>query len=636
MGMGANKKQAWFMSGGRCNYSGLPITHPEAFVSPISGVRTDIAKLGDNIVLITSSGYINSQAESELIAFINDFITRHCDVQHGIVYVEDYSSIQGADSEARKKYIAYLKNSDFFLGVILYRLPLIFKISFNLAKKLHIYASRAHAVDTYEQAMNLALKIIHCKDSPHSPGHEAAVFSSNIEGRPIHAATGSTPNGFFYRLSAKLEKPQFFFTEKAKYQLLKRYSDELLKYIASIDWQTPGVKPPESSMYGGESSREVFDAIGFVKSEIDTAMSERVAAEAVLRESEARYRLLVEHAKAGFLEYAYENNRILGVNDELVKITGYSEEELMSMDPFDLFTEESQKIFSERLMRILSGEPISQDIIYQCVAKNKDIQWWLLNSDVKYRNGRPDKANVVITNITRLKQSENKLLEYQEKLKRLSIRLSMVEEDQRRAMASHLHETIGQELFVLQLQLAAFEKSIDNPAFLTSLKQIKTQLLKIIKETKTLTFDLSPPVLYDFGMKEALQTLSATIAAKHHIRIRTYFEGETDTIKDEIKAILYRNLKELMHNTVKHAGAKNITIAFKNFQTGLYVEFRDDGAGFDASGYNMETFPLNGFGLFDIREKLNHLGGQLKIDSTPGKGTVICMEVPLDMEGNRK
>ncbi|MFZ2634068.1 MAG: hypothetical protein WA081_14375 [Desulfosalsimonadaceae bacterium] len=99
MGIGANKKQAWFVSGGRRNYSGLPITHPEAFVSPISGLRTDMAKLGENIVLIKSFGYINSQAESELIAFIDDFIARHCDAQHGIVYVEDYSSIHGADSD---------------------------------------------------------------------------------------------------------------------------------------------------------------------------------------------------------------------------------------------------------------------------------------------------------------------------------------------------------------------------------------------------------------------------------------------------------------------------------------------------------------------------------------------------------
>ncbi len=238
-------------------------------------------------------------------------------------------------------------------------------------------------------------------------------------------------------------------------------------------------------------------------------------------------------------------------------------------------------------------------------------------------------ANVVITDITPLKQTENNLLEYQDKLKHLSIRLSLVEEDQRRGMASQLHETIGQELFVMRLQLAAYEKTIDNPIFLKPLEPIKNQLLKIIKETKSLTFDLSPPVLYDFGLREAVETLSRNIESKHQIRVQTCFEGEMDEVKDEIKAILYRNIKELMHNTIKHANADSIQIRLENADGRLRVLFRDDGVGFDAARYANGTSFANGFGLFDIREKLNHLGGQLKIGATPGQGTVIRMEVPL-------
>jgi PAS domain S-box-containing protein len=633
MGIDANKKPAWFMLTDRCNFSGLPITHQEAFVcsDPGSGFCAGIARLGDNIILMKSFGYATSFAESEMLAFIDDFIARHCGVKHGIIYMEDYSGLQGVDSEARKKYITYFKGKtrDVFIGVILYTLPPVFKISFNLAKKLHIYASRAHAVDTYEEAIDLAFKLINQSDPPHSPDHDNTVSAANIGNRFTHTTTRSMLNAFFHRVSAKLTELRFFFTEKVKHHLIRQYSEELLKYIESIDWQASGVQPPESILYKDISLKKVFDAISFVKSEIDSLMEERAAAEMVLQESESKYRLLVEHAKAGFLEYDYHTNRLMSVNDELVKCSGYSEEELLSMNPIDLFTEESQKIFSERLKRILSGEPISHEIIYQCINKNQDILWWMLNADVKYLNGRPDKANVVVTDITSLKQAENKLLEYQEKLKRLSIRLSMAEEDQRRSMASHLHETIGQELFVMQLQLKTFEKSIDNPSFLLPLGKIKEQLLKIIKETKALTFDLSPPVLYDLGLEEALKTLSETIASKYNIRVQTYFDGEMDTIKDEIKAILYRNVKELIHNSVKHANAKTITIRLKNSQNRLYIGFRDDGIGFDAANYKSKKSPNDGFGLFDIKEKLNYLGGHLTIESTASLGTSVTMEVPL-------
>lgn len=621
------------MSTDQCRYSGLLISHPEAFVcsTPGSGFHADIAKLGNNIIYVKAYGYVSSPAESELLAFFDDFISRYFDTENGIIYIEDYADITGADSEARKKYITYLKNNDNFISIILYRLPPIFKISFNLAKKLNIYASRAHAVNTYEQAIDLALKLSDQNNPSYNKDHDKTILPPDIDNRPLHTEDGSGLLKFPARFFSKLKGMNVFFTKKVKQQLADQYSKELLKYIASIDWQKPGIPPLEDILRDEVSSKKVFDAISFIKSDIDMLMADRAAAEDVLRESETKYRLLVEHAKAGFVEYNYFTNRITSVNDEFIHMSGYSKQELIGKHPAELLTKESQKTFMKRLAQIISGKSISSDIVYQGVTKNNDIRWWLLNSNVTYQNNRPAIGNTVISDITTLKNAENQLLEYQEKLKRLSIRLSMSEEDQRRSMASHLHETIGQELFVMQMQLKAFEKSIDNPTLLPPLKQVGEQLLKIIKETKNLTFDLSPPVLYDFGFQEALKTLADTIKLKHNIHVQTYFEGEMDAFEDEIKIILYRNIKELIHNTIKHADAQNITISFKNSESELWVELCDDGVGFDAANYKSKTSSHDGFGLFDINEKLNHLGGSLIIDSTPGQGTSISMQVPLKM-----
>ncbi|MCD6585013.1 MAG: PAS domain S-box protein [Desulfobacteraceae bacterium] len=621
------------MSTNQCAYSGLAITHPEAFVSsdPESDFHADFVKLGNNMLLQRSYGYADSPSESELLLFIDNFIEKHFKSENKIVYIEDYAFLTGVAAKARKNFITYFINNDFVIGMVLYQLPYIFKISFNLAKKLRIAAAKAHAVNTYEQAFDLARKLIAQSNTSFNTDDSQSALISGISGRPSEPGTGLKLSGFFHRFFAKLKGVNVFFTQKAKQQLAKQCSEELIKFIATIDWQMPGLPPGKNIMYDDVSSKKVFDAISFVKSEIDTLMEERDTVEAVLRESETRYRLLVEHAKAGFLEYDYKTNQIISVNEELIHMTGYSEQELLGKAPIELLTEESQKIFLKRLLQITAEESISQDIVYQFSKKNGETLWVLLNSNISYQKGRPEKASVVITDISKLKHTENQLLEYQEKLKRLSIRLSMIEEDQRRAMASQLHETIGQELFVMQLQLNAFGKSIDSPALLALLEPINEQLLKIIKETKDLTFDLSPPVLYDFGFQEALKTLGETIELKHNIHVQTYFEGEMDTFDDEIKAILYRNIKELIHNSVKHADAKNIIMRLKNSQSGLHIELCDDGVGFDAGNYINETSSHDGFGLFDIREKLNHLGGCLIIDSAPGQGTSISMQVPLQM-----
>jgi len=628
-----NIRMSWFTSASRCSYSGLGITHPTTIAcsDPGSSFYADIAKLGNNILLVKPYGYVSSSAESEFQAFIDDFLSRYFDSEKRFFYIEDYTGITGGDAESRKKYISYFKNNEFLIAAILYNLPSIYKISFNLFKKLSIYSSRAHAVNTYEQAIDLAKRIIDQGSDSHISDDNQSVGVPGNENR-LPEAVRSGIFGFFPRFFTRLKAVDLFFTQKARQNLAQKYSEELIKYIAAIDWRTPGIHPAGNLLYDDVSSKKVFDAISFVKSEIDSLMEERDTAEAVLKESEARYRLLLKHAKAGFLEYDYVTDRIISVNDEFIQMTGYPEHELLGMAPIKLLTPERQILFRNRLNQLQSGEPISQDIVYQGFTKNNDIRWWLLNSNVIFEKNRPVGANVVLTDITKLKHTEKQLLEYQEKLKRLSIRLSMIEEDQRRSMASHLHETIGQELFVLQLQLNTFEKFIDNPELLSSLTKIKKQLLKIIKETKSLTFDLSPPVLYDFGFEEALKTLAEMIESKHDIHVETCFEGEMDAFEDEIKVILYRNVKELLHNSVKHAVAENITMRLKGSPSGLNVELRDDGVGFDADHYINDTAAHEGFGLFDIREKLNHLGGNLIIDSKPGQGTSICMRVPLDLK----
>jgi signal transduction histidine kinase len=135
-------------------------------------------------------------------------------------------------------------------------------------------------------------------------------------------------------------------------------------------------------------------------------------------------------------------------------------------------------------------------------------------------------------------------------------------------------------------------------------------------------------VLYDLGFQEAMETLAKTIESRHNIPVHTSFEGEMDAIDTEIKVIIYRNVKELIHNTIKHAHARNIDIMLKNNASGLLVTFHDDGTGFAADDYIKGSSTGDGFGLFDIREKLLHLGGNLDIDSRPGAGATIIMRVP--------
>jgi len=494
-----SSKSAWFILQTRCPVSGLPITHPLRFVCrlPGSNFSMDMATLGNRIILVKAAGYMRSVDEDEFLACFEDYRIRHFPEDTKLIAVEDFSGIQGAAAEARKKYVAYFKESDFLIGGIIYHLSPLFKISFNLAKRLQIYGKDMYAEDSYAKAVYRAIRLIN--QSSVEPIHYPPRAGS--PSRSLLVAGGQYLKPWFTRFQSQLGRFKLNWLSFLNPSLTKQYANALLKYIESINWQKDGGVTEASTQYMDPSIRQVFDAIGFIKSEVDRLIHERLGA-------------------------------------------------------------------------------------------------------------------------------EQELLAYQEKLKGLSIQLSATQETERRKLASQLHDTVSQELFVAQLQLNTLAKKIDDEAQASEISRIRDQLRKIIKDTKSLTFDLSPPVLYDFGLKEALDSLAASIEQEFGVAIHTSFNGDTDKLGNEIKTILYRSIDELFHNTLKHAGANNIFIAVNHQEGWLVVDFKDDGSGFDIDQAGADSRRYQGFGFFDIREKMNHLGGNLEIDAAVGSGTHVKMTLP--------
>jgi len=292
------------MTAAQCPVSGLPLAHPETFVAaaPGSDFQAEIVRLGHTIVLFKCYGYASSEVESQLLAFIDNYSSKYLKEKSRAVFIEDYADITGADSHARKQYISYFSNTENLAAGIIYNINPILRISFNLFKKLHPNASRGHAVNTYAQAMALALKLTGQQPCTTSapPHFDQPNRQLSRDHNDVLVKTARRP--LFSRMHAKTSNSEALFDQKAKDRLARQYSEELIAYIASIDWRAPGISPPESIMGDAVSAGKMFDAISFIKSEIDTLLQERDAAEAVLRKSEIRNRLLVKHAKAGFLD----------------------------------------------------------------------------------------------------------------------------------------------------------------------------------------------------------------------------------------------------------------------------------------------------------------------------------------------
>lgn len=623
-------KPAWFMNAEQCLISGLPIVQAASMTgsNPEIPYRGEMARMGDRIYLLKASGFVTASQMTEALAFAEDFIRKTFDTSSGLVVIEDYSHVKGADMAARKQYFEFFRKREFFIGGVLHNMKRLLKISFNLARRFHFSSDQIYAVATYAQAVPIALKIL----------QEYPVPARRI---PVPRRVDPTSKNRFLPGKAIAEGPDrrpekqpsdrvvHMPPEASKVNTLKAYADALLEYIAAIDWEKDGCPTIDPAVAADPHLGEVVNAISMIKMEIDTLLQERMAAEKILAASEKMFRRLVEHAHAGIFTYDYTSGTIIRANDAFLSILGRERDAVVGRSPLDFMTPESRALFQERLAVLFGGNPISREVEYQLAGENGQVKWLLLNTHISYRNGKPDIADVIVTDISYLKQIEMELLKYQIKLKGLSIKLSMTEEAQRRELASQLHDRVSQELFVAQLQLAAFEKTLNDPEQIQALGGIKDQIVSVIRETKSLMFDLSPPVLYDLGFKEAMESLAALTEARHPLKVRTAFSGEMDQVDEGIKIIYYRSIKELIHNAVKHGAAANIEVRITNVGNRLIAEVADDGAGFDARDpAGRPDVPIS-YGLFDIKEKISHLGGSLDIWSSPDAGTQVRMTVPL-------
>ncbi len=622
-----NKNSAWFRKGARCKYSNLSVSRPIYFVGKGPGDKyfLEMAKLGDRILLVKVSGYASSSAMAESIRFTDKYISRFFSVKKDIIVLEDYANVEGADTEARKQYIAYFKDSGIFSAGIFYNFSPLFRISFMISKTLHIYDNYAHAVTTYPRAIDLALKLSRQKE-PGPLCHDAPALPKNPVKKFNHRGFWGILEHVGKQAGNAIKLSVFSMTDKLSGFPVKQYSDELIKHIESIDWQKTGSLPENRYLFDHTDYRNAFEAISFIKSEIDTLMQQRDGAEKILRESESRHRQLVEHANAGILEFDFGTGKVISANDSLLSITGFTREEILTMDPMHLLAHESKKQIATLISRLRSGKSPVPGFACRIKTKTEATRWILLNANIIRQEQKPQKVNIILTDITQLKNAEQKLLAYQEKLKQLTVQLSMSEENQRRHLASQLHDGVTQELFVTHLRLNQLKKSFSDPDHIEEIVQIQQDLLKTIKETRSVTFDLSPPVLYDLGLQEAIVSMAKEIELKHRLKVKTYFSENLDDINEKTKIIFYRNIKELIHNAVKHAKASTIDIKIQNINGFLQIEIKDDGVGFDAA----DSERHNGFGLFDMKEKIDHLGGRLIIDSEPGSGTRIGITVTSD------
>ncbi len=244
-----------------------------------------------------------------------------------------------------------------------------------------------------------------------------------------------------------------------------------------------------------------------------------------------------------------------------------------------------------------------------------------------------------IRDITERKKAERDLLSKQDELKSLTSELSLAEERERRRIAAGIHDDIGQKLALAKLELQMFMSSPGDSKMPASLESVCATIDNAINDCHSLTFELSNPALYELSFEAAIeQWLYEQIQKKHGIECEVAVNGDPVQPAEDIKVTLFRAIREVAVNVVKHAKATALRVSIERVGDNVRVSLADNGAGFapEAAGAALSMDKTGGFGLFNIKERLEHLGGNVKIESSPRRGTTITLTAPLEQQDNKQ
>jgi signal transduction histidine kinase len=196
------------------------------------------------------------------------------------------------------------------------------------------------------------------------------------------------------------------------------------------------------------------------------------------------------------------------------------------------------------------------------------------------------------------------------------------QELERKRLARELHDETGQALTSLLLGLRALEGAEDLEAVRRASESLRALVVGTLQDVRRLAVELRPSALDDFGLVPALERLVDTFGESSAIRVDLVARlGET-RLSTEAETVLYRTVQESLTNVVKHAGAQSVSISLMRKNGGVAAVIEDDGQGFEPDAID------GGLGLAGIRERVALVGGRVAIESAPGAGTTIAIEVP--------
>lgn len=390
-------------------------------------------------------------------------------------------------------------------------------------------------------------------------------------------------------------------------------------------------------------------------------ITERKLAEEALRQSESKYRSLLEQAADGIHTYDLNGN-FIEVNPKLCEMLGYTREELLRLNVKSLIPAEDidlaplrfdelsdgKTVMSERRVRRKDGTllvveisgNVLQDGIFQAIvrdiAERKRVEEELRNARGELERRVEERTAELAAANEALKAEALERERGEDERKELLRQLLGAQEEERRRIARELHDQMGQHLTALTWGLKALDISErEATAARERLRRLQELTEELAQQVHTLAWQLRPTALDDLGLQTAIHNYVEQWAKESQLVVELQTSGiDNQRFAPHLETNVYRIVQEALTNVLKHAGAERVSLSLEQRLDQLFVIVEDNGRGFDVEAVITAPVKERRLGLLGMQERVAQVGGMLNLESTPGVGTLVMVRIPLSNGGN--
>jgi PAS domain S-box-containing protein len=358
-------------------------------------------------------------------------------------------------------------------------------------------------------------------------------------------------------------------------------------------------------------------------------IDDRKKIEKTLIASEMQVRTIINKAPTG-IALLDKEGWILECNTALQNMLDYNEDELSGVLFVQAIHPHDKALYNKKFKELINGESDIYRIDSRYIHKEFQEVWGSLSASVvRDAAGQPQFVIAMVEDITNKRQAEEKIVNYQRQLQSLTFELSLIEERERRRIATKLHDNVGQVLTLIGIKVDELHEKVSLSSCNPIVEEVRNLIGQTIKCIRSLMFELSPPILYDLGLEEAIEWLAEHFSQEHGLKIQVNRDKQPKPLKAEGNIMLFQAVRELLLNIVKHSKATSVKIHIQRACNDICIKVEDNGTGFEFNLIDHNQNIIKGFGLFSIYERLEYYGGNMLIESNESQGTKITLLMPI-------